>query len=438
MLPPADAELVLRDTRLPGLATLLDPERMIEHLRHLLGHSPGNFRSSYLSYRPGKRCRAGFEIDDANGVRFVHATAFSLRAFATSTDRMSPDAPPPDSGRLVLADEALVIDVFPNDDRLPVLAELYDQRSRRKVLANLLPDHPELWNSDSIPLRYRPGRRYVAKLQGPDGEIVVVKLHTPRNYTRARDAGMAFGAEGVPRVPRQLGCDDGRHALAVEWLPGDDLKTLLAQSDPDISIVMQVGETLADLHTRAAGALPAWNGNEQGENLHRVASWLDFVLPDQAQRAEALAHTLATALESLPTGIQPLHGDFSPSQVIVADGEMCLIDLDDAVRGDPAIDLGGFVSRIERHALRGSIPVDALDPIRDAFFAGYRAAAGQLPDAIPLHVAAGLLRFAPHPFRPRRVMARARRGSSLAVREGLDGSTPMVERKDSSGRPTST
>jgi hypothetical protein len=79
-----------------------------------------------------------------------------------------------------------------------------------------------------------------------------------------------------------------------------------------------------------------------------------------------------------------------------------MLDFDEAVRGDPALDLGTFMAHLHRDALRGAVPTGRLEAIRSVLLAGYRSAgAPPAPGRVHLYTAVALLRLAPDPFRAR-------------------------------------
>ena len=63
VLSPADADLVRRDSALPGLATLLDPEAFLATLRQAMPAVGGVAASiTYVRYKPGTSCLVGYRI----------------------------------------------------------------------------------------------------------------------------------------------------------------------------------------------------------------------------------------------------------------------------------------------------------------------------------------------------------------------------------------
>ena len=94
------------------------------------------------------------------------------------------------------------------------------------------------------------------------------------------------------------------------------------------------------------------------------------------------------------------HGDFSPDQVVLDGAGTGLLDLDEAVLGAPAADLGSFCAALARDAVCGQLDEYRAGIAADAFLDGYADAAGVVDeDAVRAWTAAAILRLAPEPFR---------------------------------------
>src|SRR5437773_1594495 len=63
MLSAADAQFVRRDSALPGLATMLDPEAFAGALAPFMpAIDPGSARIEYVRYKPGKNCIVAYRV----------------------------------------------------------------------------------------------------------------------------------------------------------------------------------------------------------------------------------------------------------------------------------------------------------------------------------------------------------------------------------------
>ncbi|MDP8940574.1 MAG: aminoglycoside phosphotransferase family protein [Actinomycetota bacterium] len=72
--------------------------------------------------------------------------------------------------------------------------------------------------------------------------------------------------------------------------------------------------------------------------------------------ARELARDLADYLLQAPPNGTPIHGGFDAGQVLLSSDSIVLLDLDRAVKGDPAEDIGTFVAQLERGIICGELP----------------------------------------------------------------------------------
>jgi hypothetical protein len=110
------------------------------------------------------------------------------------------------------------------------------------------------------------------------------------------------------------------------------------------------------------------------------------------------------------------------------DGEVSMIDLDDARRGDPALDLGSFLARLELDLLEERLPPTVASELGDGLLAGYEEAMGSLPNGVREHTAGALLRLAPEPFRHRRSAWPELLVAALERARELEGAVPALGR----------
>jgi aminoglycoside phosphotransferase (APT) family kinase protein len=82
------------------------------------------------------------------------------------------------------------------------------------------------------------------------------------------------------------------------------------------------------------------------------------LVPELASQLSGLIDAaVAFAQAERPMAPVPSHGDFTPSQILVSGDHVGLIDLDDACRGEPGLDLGRFNAYLRlasRKTARGS------------------------------------------------------------------------------------
>lgn len=406
MLSPPEADLVRRDRALPGLATVLDPEALLAALTpafataHVRGASV-----RYVRYKPHTNCLAAYRFElGATPPRVVDVHAKAHRPDAREKlDKARRRAHVPGrfgSGRIVLEDRALVVWAFPNDPHLPAVRRLEDSRARHKLLRRLLPDRSDLWHGTLEPLRYKPERRFVGRLDTASGPQAVLKVHDAQRYARAVSSAAAIRSNGFLGVPRLLGRADRHRVVALEWLPGRPLAGALRDGGPSRDAVAAVGAALGALHAqRGALVLPVTPGDEV-PGLLALARDIAFLCPPLAVRAQELAGRLAARLRQHDVIPQTIHGDFYAEQVLLTDDGVVIFDLDRAALGDPAADVGTFAAHLERDALQGHLASRRALVLREALLDGYREFTRRpAPAGVDLYTAVALFRLVPEPFR---------------------------------------
>src|SRR5439155_9102113 len=128
------------------------------------------------------------------------------------------------------------------------------------------------------------------------------------------------------------------------------------------------------------------------------AAAISALAPNLEERTRRLVERLRTMLSDEDRAV--IHGDFYAAQVIAANGEFALIDLDEAAIGPAAADLGNFIAHLEKTAMCGTIHCNDVARLTDALLRGYGANRQLTRDATTWSIAS-LLRLAPEPFRAR-------------------------------------
>lgn len=399
MIARADARLGLRDRRLPGLAVVLDAEAFSEALAGALRDLPvTGARATYVRYKPGVSCLVAFRVRVGDEEHDVYARALrpSAQDKLGAARRRAEEDSPLGPGGLVLDRWAIAVHAFPHDRRLPTLAHLQDPRRRAKLFARLLAEQPHLRGGTLTGLRYKPERRWVARLEAPAGRalVKVTQRAAVRRAMAARDAL----ARRAP-VPELLGASRRRGLVALEWLEGEALEDRL-ESTPRAAEA--VGPALAAVHELDGLGL-ALRPDSDAQRLTAAARATLVVSPAMAQRADRLAMRLVGELR--PAGRRTaVHGDFSADQVILGARGAMLVDLDETRRDDPAVDLAGFAAELRLRVVRGRLQIAAAEQAWEALLEGYRAAGGRAVTSGPAlsrRIAAALLLRATEPFRLR-------------------------------------
>jgi len=399
VLLPGDDDLVRRERALPGLATILDPEAIAGALERSGARSA---RATYVRYKPGGTALVAYRVDLGDKEVNAYAKAFK-RGDGDKCAKLSQNArelPGGGPGVVILPDALVAVAFYPNDHDLRALRHLEDPDARRSFLRQTLPGQRGLRRASVIPLRYKPERRYVARVDVDGKARAVLKLHEQEGFARAVRAARVAESYGAVQLPAVLGVSQRHGAVAYEWLPGTALDLAMHNGLPR-GALEEVGGALAGFHEGSVARPAALPPKREAEGVLSAARMLGALLPGRTSTTRDLASRIAGRLfESSEIPPSPVHGDFSPDQVLIGSSGVALVDLDTLRCGDPESDLGSFAAALTRDALAGAISDDAANEWFQELLRGYRNASGRAVDArLSTHVAARLLRLGPEAFR---------------------------------------
>jgi aminoglycoside phosphotransferase (APT) family kinase protein len=424
MLSLHDAGVVAREAAreggIPSLPILLDEEGFTKWLQTQPGmENLVSTHLQYLRYKPGVRMLAAFELELGGGDRVpAHAWGTPRSDLAkvvkeAGRARFSGSWGP---GRILSRRRCLLVELYPEDRRLPTLATFADSAARQRLIDERIPEcGGRQWTGFRI-LSYKPERRFVGALQGEGDQRLVARGYTGSWFSKALRAHRAFQTSNGFRIPELRGFSRSRRVLLTEWMEGRVLDPSTwepgANGAPPKTgrrgpeLARRIGAALAELHGQPARPLRRRAARRESRGLRGAARGVEAVLPAAwGRRARTLAQRLKDRLDDevgRPWSPTPLHGDFHPDQLLLNQDSLVLLDLDRASLGDPTSDLATFVSHLDRRALEGHFPLPAVSGVEAAFLDGYEEAGGCLdPDRYRLQKAASLLRLAPQPFRER-------------------------------------
>lgn len=217
----------------------------------------------------------------------------------------------------------------------------------------------------------------------------------------------------------------------TEWLPGEPLDAFALVKGGAGGAATAAGRALAELRAHTPSREPPMRtGEGEGAGLADAARAVGALCPRADRAARELAERLSRRLAVDPSrasGNATVHGDFSADQMLAADdGEVSMIDLDHARRGDPAADLGSFLARLELDLLEERLPATVASELGEGLLAGYEDARDSLPHGVREHTAAALLRLAPEPFRHRRIDWPELLEAALERARELEGTAPAL------------
>jgi 5-methylthioribose kinase len=183
-------------------------------------------------------------------------------------------------------------------------------------------------------------------------------------------------------VPEVLFSDRGDYVFAMASAPDGarPWKEALLAGRIDMDIGQRAGAVLGRMHdatARAPGLIDAFRDRTVFVQL-RVDPFYRRV---QERRPE-VAHAVAPVIDGLLASRQALcHGDYSPKNILTHEHGFTLVDYETAHQGDPAMDLGFFLSHLLLKA--GRRPAERLRyfDLTRAFWRGYASAAAFAPRA---------------------------------------------------------
>jgi aminoglycoside phosphotransferase (APT) family kinase protein len=421
MLSPVEQAICARDPALPGLPLLLDGAELARELG-CAGLVPG-----YLRYKPGTSCVAGV-FHPERGPMAAHA--YTPERYAEVRQR----AEWRNDGGVLMLDAACVA-VIPArlDRKLKSLRRLDDEEHRAKVLRRLIGKDSSIRKGSVEVLRYKPGRRLVARLDVDGRPRAALKVFGAADYDQALIGAVGAAAHGGARL---LGCDAGRRMLITEWVDGDPLCPDATGRAPAGSRVAETGAALARLHGAAFRPAARVTRAKALTALGEVEPAMRALHAELGREAGRLAALIAARLEMSDHRPTLIHGDFSADQVVHSATRPVILDWDRAARGDPASDFGTFLAQLDAQVADGLLAADEADAIGMALAEGYGGVAGRLPDGIAREHARSLLMLATEGFRirhrdwPERTGALLERAAALLAgrrRARRDAAIPALD-----------
>jgi 5-methylthioribose kinase len=186
---------------------------------------------------------------------------------------------------------------------------------------------------------------------------VAMEWHAPldRIWTESATLGVLRSILPPASVPGLLFEDRPNYLFGMECAPDDAVtwKTQLMAGRIDPDIAMRLGTMLGTIHADAP-AHPALRGTLADTSLFEELR-VDPYYRTAARRHPDLAPRIDDLIAAMdrPDGERTLVlGDFSPKNILVHAGGLILLDFECAHSGDPAFDLGFFLSHLLLKAIR--------------------------------------------------------------------------------------
>ena len=235
----------------------------------------------------------------------------------------------------------------------------------------------------------------VMRVSVPGGEDFVVKqsraqLRTqaawfsqPERIWRERDVLQVLSRVTPPGlVPKLLFEDRDNFLFAMEAISREHLvwKSSLREGDAEPSIARRLGEVLATIHAQTVG--DADLRERLGDRTVFDELRLDPFYRYMAQREPELRPPLERLIDqTLATPVCLVLGDFSPKNILLVPSEvglhgerprLVLVDFETGHFGDPAFDLGFFLSHLLLKTIKHVRRVDEFHEMAVVFWCAYR------------------------------------------------------------------
>ena len=249
----------------------------------------------------------------------------------------------------------------------PALAAALESTARR---VHDVPSGRPLLDIAAEPVRYKPGDRCVlryrlrfgarratghgARARAPSSPSCTGSRARRRPPTTS-SPGCAAEA-GVAWTARPLGVVPGLPLALTEDL-GSSRDPVPARSGLDVvhpgirrtrlDVVRRAARALAELHTSGldTGDLSRRTGVEEAGKAAKRARLIEQYVPELAPVVREVTDALCATLAGLPADtLRPGHGSYKPSQLMVRDGAVFLVDFDQFCLADPALDVGYFLA----------------------------------------------------------------------------------------------
>src|SRR5262245_66451252 len=116
MLSRADADLVRRDSGLPGLSTLLDPDAFVDALGPFLPKAATTACVTPVRYKPLKSCLVAYHLNVAGAPLelYAKATPAAPRQELREADGVPSVWALTETRRIKLANRAITVSILPN------------------------------------------------------------------------------------------------------------------------------------------------------------------------------------------------------------------------------------------------------------------------------------------------------------------------------------
>ena len=359
--------LLAPDANLPQRDVLLDAKKMAQFLSTwLCKNGPVSLSKCEIGrvkYRFGANLRVLYELRSGDLELKVAARTFPDGDGAEVCERFRLSNMPYSTPHPVFFHEQLktVFWTFPNDRKISNLSVL---SHIPRDLANL---SGRVWTKSRI-VAYAPEKCATAQCLSEGGAVLGYAKVFAGNEGRGIFEIYKQLNEMNLRLPRALSYSETHRTLMLEVAPGERVADI--QDENAGELYRKFGSAIALLHqVERPNDLKRFKRLDT-DRLQQVLRTIENARPD----ASFQAATLCKKLSDFSFWEGPavcLHSDVHAKNAIWRDGDLTLIDLDQASGGPAAFDIGSFLAGLQYKECVGQMEAKTRVEISEKFLAGY-------------------------------------------------------------------
>ena len=374
------------DPAFPQRDVLLDEGVMKDYLARLIARE-GKFgvedcERLRTKYRVGASLRVLYELSGFGETYRIAARVFPRSSRARKA---------PASAREIHAAELnSTFWIFPEDRKIKNLSVL------EKIPAELQEIEGRRWVGSRV-AGHAPEKSVTAQCVGENDEVLAyAKIYAGDEGRQVFDTYAHLEkslakTSGNLHVSRAIAYSEVHHLLLLEAVSGLSLAAMRRTQRE--TAFFRLGKALKMLHRIPPPASLPRSTRFNPEALTQTAATISLARPDVAALVERLAHQLRARHKTLGAGETVfLHGDLHPKNILLDGERLWMLDLDQAMAGPAAVDLGSVIAGFYCDACTGSLTWPQASALRRAFLAGYgRLAERTTRESLRWHTAAALL-----------------------------------------------
>ena len=353
------------------------------------------FHIRYLRRKPGRGLAIMYDVEIASHEGKHHRRDVPQRLISLTVDEatLAEEQYPLAFASSVLDGPGITVQVFPVDDRLPMLAECWNTASHSllfQTLEHVARQHLStsdwcLTAIDAQSIRYKPGSRcvlryhlhlerrqgtiteqreltlygklYVSSEQAKNVQSAMQALYDEQLLTNQQPilpcsymggiAGLVVSEAVQPHANNQQDtqAQTGTHLFRphIERDYRGDVCEIIVPEET----LRLTARALARLHCSGipSSKMKVRTGAQEAQRARERANLLASYYPKQADSIQQLVQQLTVALESAQQIVPCLaHGGFKSSQLLFHSQQVFIIDFDGLCLADPALDIGYFLA----------------------------------------------------------------------------------------------